>query len=184
MSLKDYTKVKQNWNISIEMPYSSAGPLSNLQTHLQMYLERVLESLAASGKMHVVWLELGDICLAKSTLTMRWQPSRPYHPHSPQTLSLLFFSRLWEGKKITLVYFFHSFFTDRPSLSLLRITATHELPHPTHTSRLFPPAWRWQQLGFAFIVLLGKQCWGWKLQVVYTLTVPLFLDDWTLCELF
>lgn len=172
MSLKDYTKVKQNWNISIEMPYSSADPLSNLQTHLQMYLERVLESLTASGKMHVVWLELGDICLAKSTLTMRWQPSRPYHPHSPQTLSLLFFSRLWEGKKITLVYFFHSFFTDRPSLSLLRITATHELPHPTHTSHTsslfpssphFPPAWRWQQLCFAFIVLLGKQCWGWKL---------------------
>lgn len=120
------------------MPYSSAGPLSNLQTHLQTYLDRVLESLAASGKMHVVWLELGDICLAKSTLTMRWQPSRPHHPHSPQTLSLLFFSRLWEGKKITLVYFFHSFFTDRPSLSLLRITATHELPHPTHTSHFQP----------------------------------------------
>lgn len=122
---------------------------------------------------------------------MRWQLSRPYHPHSPQTPSLLFFSHLWEGKKITLVYFFHSFFTDRPSLSLLRITATDELPHPTNTSKSpvasspphFPPAWRWQQLCFAFIVLLGKQCWGWKLQVVYTLdcsSIPWLNSMWTI----
>lgn len=99
------------------MPYSSAGHLSNLQTHFQMHLERFLESLEASGRMHVLWLELGDICLAKSTLTINEvtattaiSPSQPPDPISTflfmsmgreENYFSVFFPQLFQGQTIS-----------------------------------------------------------------------------------